>query len=67
MFAESPVFGDVVSVFGFVESPGLDGVVLEVNLGMLFVFVAPQVLQVYVLIPSASFVASFVTFPSSQT
>ena len=46
MFAESPVSGDVVSVFRFAESPGLDGVVSEVNLGMLSVFVAPQVLQV---------------------
>ena len=67
MFAESPVFGDVVSVFGFAESPGVDGVVPEVNLGMLSVLVAPQVIQVYVLIPSASLAASFVTFPSSQT
>ena len=44
--ARNPKTGDVVSVFGFAESPGLDGVVSEVNLGMLSVFVAPQVLQV---------------------
>lgn len=67
-FVESPVCGDVVVLDGeFVAGSGFGDVVSEGNLAMLSVFVAPQVVQVYVFAPSASFVASVVIFPSSHT